>query len=187
LSDLRAMQRFTALYDAHNRQVYGYAANRVDRHVADEIVGDTFLIAWRRFDELPDPPLPWLLGVARNLIRDQGRQSARRNSIEAELNAWATTDERTGADPADVVIDRFGILTALASLDADDREVLTLVSWQGLTPAQAAGVIGCTRAAYRVRLHRARRRLERAMETQHEIPVADATPTVSALQKGVIR
>ena len=161
MTEIDDMQRFTALYDTHQRQVYGYSVSRAGRQAADEIVSDTFLVAWRRFGELPEPALPWLLGVARNLIRDQARQSARRESLEAELRAW-TMSEPSGADPAEVVTERDTVLGALTRLTPDDRELLTLVAWHGLTPRDAAKVIGCSSATYFVRLHRARRRLELA-------------------------
>jgi RNA polymerase sigma-70 factor, ECF subfamily len=190
LSDIEAMERFTALYDQFNRQVYGYAVTRAGRQSADEIVGDTFLVAWRRFGELPEEPLPWLLGVARNRIRDQARQTARRSSVEQELNPWIGADEQheqPGADPAELVTDRVGVLAALATLGADDRELLTLVAWHGLTPAAAAEVIGCSPATYSVRLHRARKRLEQALRDQNDTVDSPAVPPVSVLRKGFSR
>ena len=93
MTDTAAMQRFTALYDTHHRQVFCYAVSRAGRQAADEIVSDTFLVAWRRFAELPEPALPWLLGVARNLIREQFRQSARQESLAAELRAWRRLEQ----------------------------------------------------------------------------------------------
>lgn len=171
MTEIEALQRFTTLYDTHQRQVYGYAVSRAGRQVADEIVSDTFLVAWRRFGELPEVALPWLLGVARNLIREQARQSARQESIEAELRAWQS-QAPAGPDPADVVTDRDAVLSALAGMSDDDRELLTLVAWHGLTAREAAHVIGCSSATYFVRLHRARRRLEQAVEQRSQHPVA---------------
>ncbi len=176
MTEIEAMQRFTALYDSHHRQVFGYAVSRAGRQAADEIVSDTFLVAWRRFADLPDPALPWLLGVSRNLIREQFRQSARQESLAAELRAWST-QQPDGADPADVVGDRDLVLTALAGLAADDRELLTLVAWHGLSSREAASVIGCSPATYFVRLHRARRRLEQALESlSHSAPPRPPSP-----------
>jgi len=175
VTEIEAMQRFTALYDTHQRQVFGYAVSRAGRQAADEIVSDTFLVAWRRFAELPEPALPWLLGVARNLIREQFRQSARQESLAAELRSWST-QEPDGADPADVVGDRDAVLRALAGLGADDRELLTLVAWHGLSSREAAGVIGCSPATYFVRLHRARRRLEQALESLDRTPAPSPRP-----------
>src|SRR5262249_55372607 len=71
--------------------------------------------------------------------------------------------ELSEPDVAEAVAERICVLTALATLPEADRELLTLVAWHGLKPNEAAQVVGCSTAAYFVRLHRARRRLERAM------------------------
>jgi RNA polymerase sigma-70 factor (ECF subfamily) len=169
VSEIEAMRRFTALYDANHGRVYGYAMDRAGARWADEIVSETFLVAWRRFAEVPDPALPWLLGVARNLAREQFRLSARDQSIEAELSARFAAGESTSADPADVVTERDTVLTALAWLSHDDRELLTLVLWHGVSPREAASVIDCSTATYFVRLHRARRRLEQILKAQDRV------------------
>jgi RNA polymerase sigma-70 factor, ECF subfamily len=166
VSEIEAMRRFTAIYDTHHGQVYGYAVDRAGARWADEIVSETFLVAWRRFAEVPEPALPWLLGVARNLAREQFRLSARDQSIEADLSARFAAGESTSADPADVVTERDTVLTALAALSQDDRELLTLVLWHGVSPREAASVIGCSTPTYFVRLHRARRRLEHILKAQ---------------------
>ncbi len=67
------------------------------------------------------------------------------------------------ADVADGVAERAAVLAALARLSDEDRELLTLVAWQGLKPAEAARVVGCSTATYFVRLHRARKRLADAL------------------------
>jgi RNA polymerase sigma-70 factor (ECF subfamily) len=67
-------------------------------------------------------------------------------------------------DVADQVVERAAALRALATLSDADRETLTLVAWQGLPPREAARVVGCSQATFWVRLHRARRRLERAID-----------------------
>jgi RNA polymerase sigma-70 factor (ECF subfamily) len=169
VSEIEAMRRFTALYDANHGRVYGYAMDRAGARWADEIVSETFLVAWRRFAEVPDPALPWLLGVARNLAREQFRLSARDQSIEAELSARFAAGESTSADPADVVTERDTVLSALAELSLDDRELLTLVLWHGVSPREAASVIGCSTATYFVRLHRARRRLEQILKAKDQV------------------
>lgn len=150
--------RFTGMYDECRQRVWAYVVSRAGRQVADEVVSETFAIAWRRLDDVPEPALPWLLGVARNILRDNVRADARREALAAELRAW------TEGDVADQVAERMGVLRALAALAEDDREVLMLVAWHDLSPNQAAKVVGCSSAAFRVRLHRARKRLKQAME-----------------------
>jgi RNA polymerase sigma-70 factor (ECF subfamily) len=167
-------RRFTAIYHAHRSQVYGYAVSRAGRQLADDIVGDTFLVAWRRLDAVPAEPLPWLLGVARNVIRERYRDEVRQASLAVELRAWA---DDAAADVADGVAERAAMLTALADLRDDDRELLTLIAWQALTPRQAAQVVGCSVGTYFVRLHRARRRLQEALSRQ--VPAVPATEELS--------
>jgi RNA polymerase sigma factor (sigma-70 family) len=156
-------QRFTAIYDECRQRVWAYAAARAGGQVADEVVSETFAVAWRRLADVPDPPLPWLLGVARNVLRDGHRAQVRRESFAAELRRGAP---RQKGDVAEDVAERLAVLRAMAALPEGDREILILIAWQGLTPREAAAVVGCSPAALRVRLHRARRRLVRAAEDE---------------------
>ncbi|MEV0425361.1 sigma-70 family RNA polymerase sigma factor [Micromonospora sp. NPDC050495] len=153
-------ERFTALYRAHYQQVYAYAVSRAGRKLADDVVGDTFLVAWRRLDAVPAAALPWLLGVARNVIRERYRDDIRQASLATELRAWVAEAD---ADVADRVTERAAMLAALAGLGEDDREALTLTAWHGLSATAAARVVGCSTATFFVRLHRARKRLEQAI------------------------
>ncbi|MGW4641744.1 RNA polymerase sigma factor [Sphaerisporangium sp. NPDC004334] len=152
-------QRFTTMYDQCRQRVWAYVVGQAGRQVADEVVSETFAIAWRRFGDMPEPALPWLLVVARNVLRDNIRAEIRRESLAAELRAW------TEEDPAEQVTERLAVLRAMTSLTEEDRELLILVAWHGLTPRDAARVVGCSQATYRVRLHRARKRLVQAMRT----------------------
>ncbi|MFF8973633.1 RNA polymerase sigma factor [Streptomyces sp. NPDC014995] len=151
--------RFTAIYDGCRQRVWAYVVSPAGRQVADEVVNETFTVAWRRLDDVPEPPLPWLLVVARTILRDSVRAEARHASPAAELMSWA---ERAEADISKDVSEHNALLKALVTLPEDDRELLILASWPGLTPAQAAAVVGCSPITLRVRLHRARKRLEQA-------------------------
>jgi RNA polymerase sigma-70 factor, ECF subfamily len=163
LADCEATERFQALYDRECRRVYAYAASRVGRQQADEVVSEVFLVAWRRLAKVPEPPLPWLLVVARNVVSSQFRTASREQLIAAEVRAWVSETELTSPDVAEEVSGRIAALTALASLSEADREALLLIAWHGLAPGQAARVMCCSTATYLMRLHRARRRLRRAM------------------------
>jgi RNA polymerase sigma-70 factor (ECF subfamily) len=158
-----AVERFQALYAEHHRRVYAYAVSMAGRQLADEVVSEVFLVAWRRLADVPTPAVPWLLTVARHVISSQFRAAARQQSINAELRAWVTEAELAAPDVADEVSERIAVLAALAALPEADRELLTLVAWHGLKPSEAAQVVGCSTTTYFVRLHRARHRLERAM------------------------
>lgn len=127
------------------------------------MVSEVFLVAWRRLADVPVPPLPWLLVVARNVVSSQFRAASRERLIVAEVRTWVSETELTSSDVAEEVSGRIAALTALATLPEADREVLLLIAWHGLAPGEAARVLRCSTATYFMRLHRARRRLRRAM------------------------
>ncbi|MET0425207.1 MAG: RNA polymerase sigma factor [Actinoplanes sp.] len=165
MADPDIAKEFTALYAGNHRRVYAYAVARCGQQLADEIVADTFLVAWRRYAAMPDTAaLPWLLGVARNVIRERTRDEGRQRALAAEMLTWATDTP----DVADGVAERSAVLTALAGLSEHDRETLTLIAWDGLTPRAAARVVNCSTPTFLVRLHRARHRLARAVDAVAE-------------------
>ncbi|MCO5994499.1 RNA polymerase sigma factor [Actinoallomurus rhizosphaericola] len=157
-------RRFTELYDDNYRRVLGYVITRTEPHVAEDIVSETFFVAWRRLDHIRDPALPWLLGVARNLLLKQRDSGFRRRALVDRVTAMTTDADLVAWDVADHVVERDSALAAIGRLSDGDLEVLSLVMWHGLAPREAARVVGCTTAAFFVRLHRARRRLARAIE-----------------------
>jgi RNA polymerase sigma-70 factor (ECF subfamily) len=129
----------------------------------DDAVGEAFLVAWRRLDHVPAEPLPWLLAVARNILATQRRGSRRRDALVLRLRGA----EPLMYTPSPSVGDGDGrVLEALARLGEKDREALTLIAWDGLTPQQAAGVLRETPGTFRVRLHRARQRLRRLLDEE---------------------
>ncbi len=139
-------------------RVMAYALRHVEPSEAEEVVAETFLVAWRRYAEVPPQPLPWLLVVARNTIANLRRSGRRRAALRDRMR-----DLERLAEPAPAAevsaLQRADVLAALAVLSAAEREALLLVAWDGLAPAEAARVAGCTTAAFHVRLFRARRRL----------------------------
>lgn len=158
-------ERFTALYAQHVRRVYLYAARHVGVDHADDIVAETFTVAWRRLDDVPSgAPLPWLLVVARNTMVNHRRGEARRDRLarEAELVVHLET---VTADVAASVTERDAVIAALVDLSEREREALLLVGWDGLSNADAARVAGCSAGAFHVRLHRARRRLQNSLDS----------------------
>jgi RNA polymerase sigma-70 factor, ECF subfamily len=155
-----AEKRLRRMYDESYGRLLAYALGYLDRPSAEEIVSETFLIAWRRLADAPVPELPWLFGIARNLIRERYRADRRLRDLCVELSAQADTG--TG-DIADDVTERAAALRALAELGDLDRELLTLLAWHGLTNREAAEVLGIRPSTLLVRVHRARRRLRAAM------------------------
>lgn len=153
-------QRFEALYREHYAAITRFAHRRIAAACAEEVVADTFAIAWRRLDDVPKIPLPWLYVVARNLISDQRRAAA---SSRDKVTRIAATSSNGSRDPADAYAERDHVLRALMSLCASDREVLGLIAWEGLDHRAAALVCGTSRMAFTMRLSRARRRLAAAL------------------------
>jgi RNA polymerase sigma-70 factor (ECF subfamily) len=152
-----AEQRFARLYREHAREILGYALRRCpDPEDAADAVAETFLVAWRRLADVPHGPEGklWLFGTARLVVANQRRGERRRNRLAEQLSA-----ELRSQLPAEEAADPTGILEALNALEEPERELLMLVGWEELTPAQAARVLGITALAARSRLHRARRRL----------------------------
>lgn len=151
--------RFELLYGKHAPAVKAYVLRRAAPAVADDLVAEVFVVCWRRFEEIPADPLPWLLGVARRVLSTQRRGELRRDALHRRL---AESGEAAG--PLDIPPAAGEALRrALGQLGEPDREILLLIAWEGLSPTQAAAVLGVKAAAVRVRLHRARRRLARVL------------------------
>ncbi len=153
--------RFEALFDAHREAVRAYLWRR-DPELADDVTAETFLVCWRRLDDVPAEPLPWLIGVARNIRLNQRRGDRRRDHLTRRLSSGPLSTP----DPAASVGEREAIRAALGRLDERDREVLLLTAWDRLDRDAIAVVLGCTRANVAVRLMRARRRLARELELE---------------------
>jgi len=149
---------FEQLFRAHYDAVFRYAVRRVGSDAVQDIVSETFLTAWRRYGELRGDPLPWLLGVARRLTANHLRANARRDALHDRLSRQRHEPGRTEPDG------HSQLALALSALPERDQEALMLTAWDGLEHRVAARVMGCSSAAFTVRLHRARRKLERALK-----------------------
>jgi RNA polymerase sigma-70 factor, ECF subfamily len=162
--DAERETRFRRLCEAHTAAVLAYALRRVSREDAGDAVAETFLVAWRRLDELDErSALPWLYAVARKVLLSQQRATRRQRAI-AERVAAA---EPSSPPEAPRTSGSAQLLHALADLSEKDREVLLLAAWEELPGIEAARALGCSTTAYRIRLHRARRRLrERLAELE---------------------
>jgi RNA polymerase sigma-70 factor (ECF subfamily) len=126
----------------------------------DDIVGETFLAAWRRRSELPEDPRPWLFGTARNAMLNAQRGKRRQAAVAVRVMEHSGDDSDDGMTRTE---DRLDLIAAWRRLPAADQEVLALHVWEGLTDRAAATVLGCSRAAYAMRLTRSRRRLAKLL------------------------
>jgi RNA polymerase sigma-70 factor (ECF subfamily) len=153
-----------AIFRAHHAAVLGYALRRTDPATAEEAVADTFLACWRRLDHVPADALPWLFAAARRCLANRRRTASRAQALERRMAARAAPGQ--ARDPGDVVGAQEEIRLALQTLSEDDRELLRLVAWEGLDGDRAAQALGCSRTAFDVRLHRARKRLAARLDSE---------------------
>jgi RNA polymerase sigma-70 factor (ECF subfamily) len=132
-----------------------FLARRTDPQTADDVLADTLLVCWRRLDDVPEDPLPWAYGVARNCLANALRSGRRQERVAAKLAALDPPGEVAPA-PDDGAGD---LAAALAALPETDAELLRLWAWEQLTPAEIAEVLEITPNAVSVRLHRAKEKL----------------------------
>ena len=159
---------FDRLYEKHHRPVLAYCARRTASADADDAASEVFTVAWRRRDDVPggERALPWLYGVARNVLLHQHRSSARFRRLTTRV---AAVQDPPPPTPDAVVVQREEytlVRDAVGQLRSNDREVLLLSAWEGLSHSQIADVLGTTQAAVDKRLTRAKQRLAKKYEAQ---------------------
>lgn len=163
-------ERFEQVFAAHREAVLGYLRRRTDSgHDAADLLADTFLVAWRRLDDIPlDPQTrPWLYGVARRVLANHRRGEGRRHALATKL-LIELSDSTPDVQPQ---LDDTPAARAFRALPEQDRELLSLVAWEDLDTAQIATVLGISRNAVRIRLHRARKRFVKLLTA----PLANRT------------
>ena len=161
---------FERCFRDHYAQVLAFSMRRVSgREIAEDVAADTFAVAWRRRDRIPDPALPWLYAIAAHVIANQYRSTRRRRDLDMRL-AQEIVGPAPGSDPAESLDRRDAFSAAFALLAEPEREVLRLIAWDGLDTRDAARVFGCSPGAFRVRLHRARRKLAKQLEATGHLP-----------------
>ena len=126
----------------------------------DDLVEEVLLVAWRRLDDIPaDAQIPWLIGVARNVLRNATRKQRRLSLLESRLRP-----RETDAAAEDYVIADETVREALLALSEDDREILLLHFWDGRSAAEIAVVFAISANAAAVRLSRALERFRRSFD-----------------------
>ena len=174
--------RFTEIFGTCYGPVLAYARRRVGSDLAQDVVAETFLAAWRNVEELPVQPLPWLYRTAQYAIANQRRAVARRGRLDDRARLLA--DSAPVPDLSESVAADLELAAAFRALSEADREVLRLAAWEGLSPAALGEVIGCSAAAAKGRLHRARKRLCRRLGTG-QAPNSLARTTDTTAQESV--
>jgi RNA polymerase sigma factor (sigma-70 family) len=161
-------RRFEAFYRQHFGSISRYVARRLPADSHDDVVSKTFVVAWKKFDRVFEPSLPWLYRIASfEVLYERRRLSGERIAMDAEELGVPDTIASDDTDE---------IAAALRQLSEDDAELLHLIHWEELSRAEVAFVLGCTVNTVNVRYHRAIERvagaLHRLSNTHHEQPVA---------------
>ena len=154
---------------AHHGPVLGYVLRRTDSaEDAADVIGDVFLTAWRRLDDVPggEPARLWLYGVARKVLANHHRGERRRSALTERLRA----DLAAAYRPPEFTGELAQIAAAFRRLPEAERELLALSAWEGLGNGEIAVVLGCSRNAVRIRLFRARKRFAAELASFRTVP-----------------
>lgn len=149
-------ENFTALYDRNAHDLLAYLVRRApSSEEAADCLAETFLIAWRKHDEIPsndEQARPWLFGIARNVLRRQLELGHKRTRIADALAAEMRDARKTlpADDPGTV---------ALGQLSPIDREIIEMLAWDQLAPREIAAILDLSPNVVRIRAHRARLKL----------------------------
>ncbi|HUB40750.1 MAG TPA: sigma-70 family RNA polymerase sigma factor [Streptosporangiaceae bacterium] len=168
------------LYERHGRAVFRYLARRAGPTAAEDLLSEVFITALsvsaRVVAHDSGSALPWLYGIALNVLRAHFRRQSQAVGLARDLGMdWDAVDDRL-----DALAERKRLRTALDGLADSDRELLLLVAWEGLTPAEAAAALGISQVAARSRLHRARKRAMKALQQSGASPGSQPTALVAA-------
>jgi RNA polymerase sigma-70 factor (ECF subfamily) len=158
-------ESFGIVYERHARAVTRFLVRRAGTEAAEDLLGEVFAAAFaaRRRVTPHDSgsALPWLYGIALNVLRTHLRKRSQAQQSVGGLSVdWDAVDARVDAQAR-----RADLQVALADLSDGERDILLLTAWEGLTPAEAALVLGLSQTAARSRLHRARAQAQASLDT----------------------
>jgi RNA polymerase sigma-70 factor, ECF subfamily len=159
---------FSRCFEQEMPRLLRYAQRHVGHELAQDVVAETFQIAWRKWDMIPDARFPWLVGTARKVIGNHIRAAVRRRRLATRLRLVTEVT----ADSTVEAAARIEALSRLAALSEVEREALLLVAWDGLTSDDAAEVLGITPAAFRKRLSRARQSVRASEHSEKRTVIA---------------
>jgi RNA polymerase sigma-70 factor (ECF subfamily) len=156
---------FEHIYEDYSLRILAYCIRRADHEGAADACSETFLVAWRRFDQIPPEPktLPYLYGVAARVLANQRRSLHRKNKLHSKLANLGIT---AVPDPAVIVARKAEdaeVVEAVRRLNPKDREIVMLYTWEELPRETIAEMMGMTKTAVDQRIHRSYQRLARAL------------------------
>ncbi len=170
--------RFEEMWDKCRPLVLAYCMRRTSAHDAEDACSETFLVAWRRLDDVPDQPrtILYLYGIAGKVLSNQKRSVHRRTRLDERLSRLGVTQP---IDPGVLVVQNTEdevVMSAVRRLQPKDREIIMLDAWEELSRHDIAEVMGMTRSAVDQRIHRAYKRLARSLEPMIEIHPTNSPP-----------
>ena len=158
---------FVEVVQRHEVAVHGFLARRAGQQAADDLLGEVWVRAFAGrggYDPGHADARPWLYGIARNVLRAHWRSRPDpRAAAEETVDPWEDVVDRLDSAAQGRVL-----MSALRALPAPERDVLLLVAWEQLTPAEAAVVLGIPQGTVRSRLHRARAALRPVLSGSRE-------------------
>ena len=159
---------FAEIFDRHADEILRYAYARLGPDLAEDVVAETFLAAFAhrdRYDTTRADARPWLYGIAVRQIGRHRRAVARRLRLLRSLPAEPPGEDLDGRAAERVTAEtlRPRLAAVLSALSGDDRELLLLIAWAGLSYAESAEAMGLTVSAVKSRLNRIRTRTRKAL------------------------
>jgi RNA polymerase sigma-70 factor (ECF subfamily) len=153
-------RQLEAMFRQHAPRILDYARYRgASLAEAEDVVSEVFVVLTRRLDDAPPEVLPWLYGVARRVLANQVRGNRRRSALQDRSREMAMMANRAEQELSAAAARDLQIHQGLSMLTEKDREAILLIAWDGLRYEEAARALGCTHAAFRQRIARARRNL----------------------------
>ena len=171
--------RFRVLYASVYPDLLRFVQRRAGADHAEDLVAETFLVVWRRFEDVPSDAgdsRAWIFGICRNIMLNGRRGDQRRNALGVRLAAAVPVS----AADLDLAEQRVDLARAWRQLSEVHQEALGLAVFEDLSGPQAAAVLGISPVAYRIRLTRARRALRLLLE---HLPVSTVVPQPAVVQQ----
>lgn len=158
MKDEETRTEYARLVNEHSKTLLRYSLRRLDDHAScEDVVAETFLIVWRRWDDLPTPDkeLFWLYGIALRVLSNHRRSRDRRDRLYARISF-----QRDPLEGEDIDVDTEPILRAIGELRRSEQELLEFVYWERLTYLEIAIILGISENAVGIRLNRAKKNLK---------------------------
>lgn len=172
--------KFGLVFDRHYEAIFRFAARRLGGELAEDVAAETFVIALKKIDAYDtgySSALPWLYGIARNVMRNHSRSEGRRMRLIAEIGDHEEADRAAGpAERIEALDTSAALASGLLSLKDAERDALLLFVWAGLPQREIARLQGVPEGTVRSRIHRARSILREHLADNEQVSHESTTP-----------